>query len=62
MKKEFVDGLWTGDVVRNADGDIILHCCHYTLAWGRLHFYADCTHDLAGQTIRLPELPNRYTA
>jgi len=57
MKKEIVDGNWTGNVVRDDAGNIVPHCCHYTVAWGLMHFHPDSTHALAGQTVRLPELP-----
>lgn len=31
--------------------------CHYALRAGVLAFFADCTHELAGQSVPLPELP-----
>lgn len=31
--------------------------CHLFLRSGRLEFLSDCTHELAGQTVDLPELP-----
>jgi len=31
--------------------------CHLTLASGMLHFYPDCSHDLAGRVVELPEYP-----
>jgi hypothetical protein len=36
--------------------------CHYFLNGGMLQFLTDCTHDLKGQTVPLPELPLRYRA
>lgn len=31
--------------------------CHYAVASGRIAFFPDCTHGLAGQIVPLPELP-----
>lgn len=31
--------------------------CHYVLTAGVLHFQADCTHALAGQSVPLPPIP-----
>jgi len=31
--------------------------CHSFVRGGRIEFLADCTHDLAGQTVDLPDLP-----
>lgn len=31
--------------------------CHYFLSQGRIQFLGDCHHDLAGQTVDLPDLP-----
>lgn len=33
--------------------------CHYVLTDGQIAFCSDCTHSLAGQTVALPELPDR---
>ncbi len=30
-------------------------CCHSFVADGRIQFLGDCTHDLAGQTVDLPD-------
>ena len=30
-------------------------CCHSFVTNGRIQFLGDCTHDLAGQTVDLPE-------
>jgi len=32
-------------------------CCHSFVADGRIQFLGDCTHQLAGQTVDLPEWP-----
>lgn len=34
--------------------------CHYMLTKGVLHFQADCSHAMAGQSVPLPELPEAY--
>ena len=35
-------------------------CCHYFLRGGVIEFCSDSTHSLAGQTVPLPELPDRF--
>jgi len=36
-----------------------LDVCHYFLKEGRIQFLGDCTHDMKGQTVDLPDLPFR---
>lgn len=31
--------------------------CHHYLRGGRLFFFGDCTHDLAGRLVALPDFP-----
>jgi hypothetical protein len=31
--------------------------CHYIVTAGQVNFCADCTHDLAGKTVQMPDLP-----
>jgi hypothetical protein len=31
--------------------------CHYRVTAGQLEFYPDCTHDLKGQTVAMPDIP-----
>ena len=31
--------------------------CHYSLTAGKLVYYADSTHELAGKTVDLPDWP-----
>jgi hypothetical protein len=31
--------------------------CHYILTGGVLNFCSDCTHDLAGKPVQLPDIP-----
>lgn len=33
------------------------YVCHSFVTDGRIRFLGDCTHDLAGQTVDLPEVP-----
>ncbi|MCZ8310961.1 MAG: DUF6527 family protein [Magnetospirillum sp.] len=35
-------------------------CCHYILTDGVLNFCGDSTHALAGQSVPLPPIPERY--
>lgn len=51
------NGEWTGEWVRDADGNTVDFCCHYFLHAGQLKFCDDSTHALAGQTVPLPPLP-----
>lgn len=38
----------------------VCHQCHSFVTDGRIQFLPDSSHKLAGQTIDLPELPERY--
>lgn len=44
-----------GDVVQTKVEDV----CHSFVTDGRIQFLSDCTHALAGQTVDLPEWPQR---
>lgn len=35
-------------------------CCHYIVTDGILHFCADCTHALAGQSVPIPPIPPEH--
>src|SRR4051812_10078136 len=50
MKTVVVSGKWTGEWERDASGDLIPRVCHDTLTAGRLRFWEDSTHGLAGKT------------
>lgn len=56
-----VDGKWTGEWVRDANGKAVDMCCHYILTKGVLNFCGDCTHALAGQAVPLPVLPPQHS-
>lgn len=51
-------GEWTGEWVRDANGNPIDDCCHYILTAGQMQFCGDSTHALSGQTVPLPDLPD----
>lgn len=36
--------------------------CHSFVTDGRIQFLADCTHDLAGLTVDLPDFPEQAEA
>jgi hypothetical protein len=61
IQRVFVDGNWTGEWKRDANGNTIPYICHYILTSGNLQYCGDCTHALAGQTIPLPPLPEGFT-
>lgn len=53
---------WNGDMVKptaspslliNAAGAPEVPRCHFFMCDGNLQFLSDCTHDLAGQTVRM---------
>lgn len=41
---------------REYGGDRKTERCHSFVRGGRIQFLGDCTHDLAGQTVDLPEI------
>jgi hypothetical protein len=52
-----VDGEWTGEWIRDADGKPLDYCCHYILTAGQISFCSDCTHSFVNQVVSLPSLP-----
>jgi nitrate reductase beta subunit len=48
---------WTGRWLRNPDGSVKQLVCHTFVTDGRIQFLPDCTHELAGQTVDIPVLP-----
>jgi hypothetical protein len=41
----------------NPKAGVSIHTkCHYQMSHGKLHYSLDCTHGLAGQTVRMPTL------
>lgn len=49
------NGKWTGGWERDASGNLIKEVCHSFVTDGRIQFLGDCTHELAGQTVDLPD-------
>jgi len=39
--------------------DMPTEICHFTITEGKIQFHADCTHDLKGKTIPLPDYEDR---
>lgn len=54
------NGQWMGEWVLDALGKPIPYVCHYILTDGILNFCPDCTHEMAGKSVPLPELPDFY--
>lgn len=34
--------------------------CHYFLRGGQIQFLGDCTHDMRGQTVEMPDMPPHW--
>lgn len=51
-------GKWTGKWRRDAAGKPIPYVCHSFVTAGRQQFLGDCTHNLAGTTVDLADLPD----
>lgn len=55
------DGRWTGEWERDPkSGEPLDQVCHLYVTNGRLIFLSDCTHDLRGQTVDIPDLPPHH--
>jgi hypothetical protein len=61
FQRVFVNGAWTGEWVRDINGNTIPFVCHYVLTAGVLNFCGDCTHELAGKSVPMPDLPYELT-
>jgi hypothetical protein len=61
VKRVFINGQWTGEWNRDANGDPVSFICHYHLTAGELQFCVDSTHALAGKTVALPPIPAHLT-
>jgi hypothetical protein len=61
VAKRVENGKWTGEWVRDTNGNLIPFVCHYILTAGILNYCADSTHKLAGQKVPLPKLPEDLT-
>lgn len=56
-----VNGLWTGEWLRNDNNEALDWVCHYIVTAGQVAYCGDCTHAMAGQTIPMPPLPPHMT-
>lgn len=54
------NGNWTGEWVRDSDGNPIKFICHYILTDGILNFCGDCSHDMKNLSVPMVELPAFY--
>lgn len=52
-----INGRWTGEWMRDAQGNPLPFCCHYFITAGEIRYCADSTHALAGKNVPLPALP-----
>jgi hypothetical protein len=52
--------LRTTEGYKDEEVNIPRRVCHLFLTAGKLQFLGDCTHELAGQTVDLPDLPEKY--
>jgi hypothetical protein len=41
-------------------GEYVEDVCHFFIRAGRIEFQSDCTHNLAGQTVAIPDLPETW--
>lgn len=60
IKTVKVDGKWTGEWVLDPQGNPVPEVCHYILTNGIINYCADCTHELAGKSVPMAELPDFY--
>lgn len=52
------DSCWcTYNKENPGDDNFVCVLCHTFITDGKVQFLSDCTHELAGQTLNLPELP-----
>lgn len=51
------NGRWTGEWILDAKGEPIPFVCHYILTNGIVNYCSDCTHDHAGKSVPIAELP-----
>ncbi|MDE2026215.1 MAG: hypothetical protein KGJ07_07005 [Patescibacteria group bacterium] len=57
LRRVFANGEWTGEWVRDTEGNTVSYICHYVLTAGVLNFCDDSTHALSGKSVPLPDLP-----
>lgn len=49
-------GRWTGEWKRDSAGNPVPLVCHSFVRDGQIQFLGDCTHELVGQTVDLPQM------
>lgn len=55
-KPTFTPSILTTLPWHNEDGSVTNHVCHSFVTDGKIQFLNDCTHQMAGQTVELPEM------
>lgn len=55
-----VDGEWTGEWVRDADGNTVDGTCHYIITAGRIHFCSDSWHGRS-DVVDMSEIPQHVS-
>jgi hypothetical protein len=61
FKRQWKDGVWTGEWERDAAGHTIPFTCHYIVTNGMIAYQGDCTHSMKDQTIPMPPIPEGFT-
>lgn len=54
------EGWWSGEWKRDANGETIPSVCHSFITDGQVQYLSDSTHHLAGQTVPLEDIPERW--
>lgn len=49
------NGKWTGEWIRDENGNLIPSVCHMFVRDGQIQFLNDCTHELKDQTVPMVE-------
>lgn len=60
IKTEKINGIWTGEWIKDQNGNFVPFICHYILTSGILNFCNDSTHIFAGKSLPLPLLPEQF--
>lgn len=53
-------GQWTGEWILDSEGKVIPFVCHYILTDGIVNYCGDCTHEFAGKSVPIANLPKYY--
>lgn len=60
VQRIYQNGVWTGEWIRDLNGNLVNYVCHYVVTDGMLNFCGDCTHPLSGKIVPIPDLPDGY--